>query len=330
MSDMSKGDEWMIRRLSFTCIIIISIFLLLGCNQEKNEQQIKGVGLLVPKTVNDQVWGTVGYKGMLDLQSKFNVKVYYKESVQTESQVEHAIEEFEKKGVNLIFGHGDSYSYFFNEVADKYPSIHFVSFNGNAKKENVTNFSFKSYAMGFFGGMVAGHMTKTNKVGIIAAFDWQPEVMGFADGVRYENPQADVQIKFVQHWDDVDLALTFFNELLIEDIDVFYPAGDLYNVPIIEKVKEHGLYAIGYVSDQSYLGEQTVLTSTVQHVDKLYELAAKKFNEGTLSSGNIYVDFQDDVISLGKFSSQVDKPFQKKINQLVNRYKKTGKLPNEN
>lgn len=106
--------------------------------------------------------------------------------------------------------------------------------------------------------------------------------------------------------------------------------GDGYNVPVIEKLKEEGLYAIGYISDQSDLGESVVLTSTVQHVDVLYELVAEKFNEGELESGNLTFDFQDEVLSLGKFSPDVDEEFKKELNAAIENYKKTGKLPNEN
>ncbi len=37
-----------------------------------------------------------------------------------------------------------------------------------------------------------------------------------------------------------------------------------------------GLYAIGYVAEQSNLGKNTVLTSTVQNVDKAYTLIAEQ------------------------------------------------------
>jgi len=328
-SSVSKGDEYMVRRLGKLGILFTCFFLLGGCHLSSSEQKIKNVGLLITETVNDQVWGTKGYKGMLTIQSQYHIDVYYKEGIVSKHQIDHSIQEFEKKGVNLIFGHGNFFAEHFNSLASNYPSIHFVSFNGDAKKDNTTSFSFDGYAMGFFGGMVAGYMTKTNKIGIIAAYDWQPEVQGFYEGVLYQNPEAVVEIKYVEHWDDVETALGLFEELLQQKTDVFYPAGDRYNVPIIERVKENGLYAIGYISDQSYLGEQTVLTSTVQHVDKLYELAASEFNEGTLESGKISVDFQDDVISLGTFSPLVDQQFQADILKYIETYKQTGKLPNE-
>lgn len=310
-------------------IILMSIFLLASCGQSPTEGKLKKVGLLVPETINDQVWGTKGYKGVLNIQSRFNVEVFYKEGMVTEPIVDRAVREFDQKGVNLIFGHGNEYAKFFNHLARKYPHIHFVSFNGDAKEPNTTTLNFEGYAMGFFGGMVAAYMTKTNHVGIVAAFNWQPEVKGFSEGVKYQNRNVQIETSYVGQWDDNEKALQLLDGIIKNNADVVYPAGDGYNVALIEKLKEEGLYAIGYVSDQSDLGKTTVLTSTVQHVDALYELVAEKYNNDELQSGNLSFDFKDNVISLGKFSPVVDKKFINKLNAKIEEYKKTGKLPNE-
>ncbi|PLR82012.1 BMP family ABC transporter substrate-binding protein [Bacillus canaveralius] len=310
-------------------VLLLCLLLLAGCDQPIKSGELEKVGLLVPETINDQVWGTKGYKGMLKIQSHFNVDVYYKEDMNSEMIVERAVEEFAQKGVNLIFGHGNEYAVYFNHLSEKYPDIHFVSFNGDAQNENTTSLNFEGYAMGFFGGMVASHMSKTKRVGIIAAYEWQPEVEGFYEGALFEDNEVKVEIEYVGHWDDDQGAILYLDKMIDEGADVIYPAGDGYNVPIIEKVKEHGLYAIGYISDQADLGETTVLTSTVQHVDKLYEVVAEEFDNGKLKAGNLYYDFSDDVITLGEFSSDVDKEFENEIHKHIEVYRETGKLPNE-
>jgi transcriptional activator of comK gene len=308
---------------------IVLILIATGCTKSVSTGGIKKVGLLVPETINDQVWGTKGYKGMLRIQSELDVDVFYKEGMDHEKIVNDAVKEYSDKGVNLIFGHGSEYAPWFTKIAPKYPDIHFVCFNADVRGENITSLNFEANAMGFFGGMIAGEKTKTNKVGVIAAFEWQPEVNGFFEGALYQNPDVEVEINYTEHWDNVDIALEQLDEMLSQGVDVVYPAGDGFNVPVIERLKEEGLYAIGFVSDQSDLGEATVLTSTVQHVDVLYEVVAKKFNEGKLESGNLYFDFDDKVITLGKYSSEVSDEFKSKINKDVDHYIKTGNLPNQ-
>ncbi|PLS15476.1 BMP family ABC transporter substrate-binding protein [Bacillus sp. M6-12] len=310
-------------------VLIVFIMMLTGCAKPLNSGKLEKVGLLVPETIHDQVWGTKGYKGLLKIQEEFGIDVFYKEGMVSNIIVEQAVKDFDEKGVNLIIGHGNDYTEIFNELASEYKNIHFVTFNGDARERNTTSLSFESNAMGFFGGMVAAKMSKSKKVGVIAAFEWQPEVEGFYEGAKFQDDDVEVDIQYVNNWDHSEKALLLLEKMLENGADVVYPAGDGFNVPVIEKIKEKGLYAIGFVSDQKDLGETTVLTSTVQHVDILYELAAQKFNDGELKSGNLYFDFQDGVISMGDYSPVVDKAFQKQMDNHIKRYIKTGKLPNE-
>ena len=310
-------------------LIVLGLLLLTGCGKPLTSGEIEKVGLLVSESIDDQVWGTKGYHGLLKIQSRFDVDVFYKEGVTDYAVMEEAVREFSDKGVNLIFGHGSEYADYFNEISHHFPDIHFISFNGNAQNENTTSLNFEAYAMGFFGGMVAAHMTEENHIAVTAAFEWQPEVEGFYEGAAFYDENVQIDISYVGHWDDEQKALEILDRAIGKGVDVIYPAGDGFNVPLIERMKEHGLYVIGYISDQSDMGESTVLTSTVQHVDNLYVLAASKFNEGDLESGNLFFDFKDDVISLGEFSPLVDQAFKEQMLQQINHYKETGELPNE-
>ncbi|WP_201715285.1 BMP family ABC transporter substrate-binding protein [Rossellomorea arthrocnemi] len=311
----------------YTFFLVVFLIGLSGCSAGNNPN-IEKVGLLVPEAVNDGVWGTKGYKGLLKIQSDYHADVFYKEGMKTDTSIKQTVDEYNDNDVTLVFGHGSEYAEVFNTLSGDYPDIHFVSFNGNATEKNTTSLQFKGYAMGFFGGMTAAFHSKTKKIGVIAAFDWQPEVQGFIDGAKYQNSQTKMMVEYTHHWDDQATALKELERLINEDADVVYPAGDGYNVAVIEKLKEKGLYAIGYVSDQSDLGESTVLTSTVQHADKLYGIVAERFAHDELESGNLEFDFEDGVISMGKFSPVIPKDFQSEMKQHIQDYIDTGKLPN--
>ncbi|MFK2825824.1 BMP family ABC transporter substrate-binding protein [Bacillus sp. B190/17] len=315
-----------------TLQMIVCIFLtagFAGCSGKQKSEQLEKVGLLVPDTISDQVWGTKGYKGMLKIQDAYGSDIFYKENIHSQALAERAVEEFSHKGIKIVFGHGNEYADYFNKLAPYYPDIHFVSFNGNAAEKNTTSLKFEAHAMGFFGGMTAAHESKTGTIGIVATYKWQPEVKGFVEGAKFERKNIRIAIQYVNDWDDSDKALQLLDHVINEGADVVYPAGDGYNVPVIEKLKEKNLHAIGYVSDQSELGKETVLTSTVQHVDKLYLLVANQFTKGTLKSGNLHFDFADNVISLSPFSSKVDQAFQNKTRGYIDEYIETGKLPNK-
>lgn len=177
--------------------------------------------------------------------------------------------------------------------------------------------------------MVAGKMTKTNEVGVIAAFLWQPEIEGFYEGVKYQNPNAEVEIDYIKGWDDIETAYSMYEKMKNENVDVFYPVGNAYSEKVIKQVEKDGLYAIGYVEDQLEFAPNAVLTSTIQQVDKLYEITAEKFNKGKLEGDILTFDFQDGVISLGEFNKVIPKDFIETLNKTVEDYKESSLLPNE-
>src|SRR5699024_6870452 len=129
-----------------------------------------------------------------------NIDIYLKENINSEHAIIHAVDELVDDGATLIFGHGNFYGKYFNELAKEFSDIHFVYFNGGYHADNLTSLNFDSHAMGFFSGMIAGRMSESNQIGIIAAHEWQPEIEGFYEGVKYENPHSKVHIDFVNDW----------------------------------------------------------------------------------------------------------------------------------
>ncbi|MFD1639328.1 BMP family ABC transporter substrate-binding protein [Evansella tamaricis] len=307
---------------------IILVFLVVGCGNDQ-EETLEKAGILLPHPIDDQGWNSKGYQGILSIQSKLGIQVYIREDIHTKEAIYESVESYHNEGVNIIFGHSSLYSEYFMELKDKYKNIHFVSFNGNVEGENITSLHFEGYAMGYFAGMLSSEMTKTNHLGIIAAFPFQPEVQGFVDGASFHSPDVEVTVDFVESWVDTNKALYYYENMKSSGVDIFYPAGDGFHVSVVEQIKSDGLYAIGYVGDHIDLGEYTILTSTVQHVEKLYENVATAFEQGVLQNGNEYYDFADGVISLGEFSSIVPIEKKERIEHAIEMYVKTGKFPHE-
>ncbi|PAV29205.1 BMP family ABC transporter substrate-binding protein [Virgibacillus profundi] len=310
-------------------LFILTLIIITGCSGLKSQDHIQNVGMLVDGTIESQAWNEKGYEGLQQIGEQYDVNVFYKENIVTEQEIESAVNEFVEDGVNLIFGHSSIYGNYFIDIAENYPDVHFVYFNGGYSDDNVTSLNFNAHAMGFFSGMIAAEMTDSNHVGMIAAFQWQPEIEGFFEGVKYQNPSAEVTVEFVNNWNDKETAADLYEKMRENNVDVIYPTGDSYSEEIIKRASEDGIYAIGYVANQSEIDENTVLTSTVQHVDKLYEITAEKFNEGELEGSILTFDFADEVISLGEFSPSIPESFQKFMEETVETYIETDLLPNE-
>ena len=316
-----------LKKISIVLLFIAIVCIHSACTNFETGQ-MQNVGLLVDTSIDENGWSNKGYSGLLKIEEKFDVQVYYEENVDTKEEINNAVAEFVENGVNLIFGHSSMYGNSFLEIAELYPDVHFIYFNGGSSAENVTSLNFDSHAMGFLGGIVAGEMTTSNQVGIIGSYSWQPEIEGFFEGVKYQNEAAVIEMSFISDWNDTETVATVYENLKQAGVDVFYPIGD-FSEEVIKMAEKDGLYAIGYISDQLNIAPDTVLTSTIQHVDKLYVSSAKQYNNYNLEGGLLSFDFQDEVISLGEFNDRLPKAFQKKMADHVKDYMKTGLLPNE-
>ncbi|MGN8644611.1 BMP family ABC transporter substrate-binding protein [Gracilibacillus sp. HCP3S3_G5_1] len=314
--------------LVLTLIIIIPV--LTGCNSHANSEKIERVGMLIEHTIHDQNWGSKGYRGLLDIQEELNIDIYFREGVQTQQQVNIAVEEFANQGVQVIIGHSSNFGEYFERLQSSYPDIQFLYVNGGYSAENLISLNFNSLAMGFFAGMVAGEMTSTNRVGIIAAYEWQPEVEGFYEGALHQNADVTVDIQYVYDWDEKDLAMEHYQKMIEQNIDIIYPAGDAYSVAVVESAMNDGIFSIGYVNDQQPIGGNSVLTSTIQHIDKLYVYAVEQLQKGNLEGGIYNFGFEEEVISIGPYSEHVSEGFIEQLDQLVAEYKESGLLPHQN
>ncbi|WP_449354080.1 BMP family ABC transporter substrate-binding protein [Virgibacillus natechei] len=319
----------MLKKIISLFIVTSVLMILSGCSSNFEGGKIQNVGMLVDSSIDNQAVAEKGYEGLQNIGEKYEVNVFYEENVTTEQETMEAVEAFVEDGVNLIFGHSNIYGAHFADIASTYPDVHFVYSNGGYVDDNVTSLNFDSHAMSFFAGMVAGKMTESDQIGMISAYEWQPEIEGFYEGVNYQNPSAEVRIEFNSDWNETNSASEIYDDMRDDGVDVFYPTGDAYSAGVIEQAEEDDLYAIGYGSDQSEIAKSTVLTSTVQHVDKLYELVAEEFNEDSLGGSIMTFDFEDELISLGEFSPDVPTYFQNEVKEAVEEYVNNDLLPNQ-
>jgi len=310
-------------------LILTGIVFLPGCAKYSEHGNLQNVGMLTEKPIQEEAWERKAYHGLLEISEAFDVEVYLKEEIQTEYEVAKAVDEFVQKGVNLIFGHSHLYGKYFMDIAELYPDVHFVYFNGKSYADNVTSLNFNPYAMAFFGGMVAGEMTSSNHVGIIAAYEWQAEIEGFYEGVKYQNARAKVHINYLNR-NDKQKVMEIYDEMKEDAVDVYYPAGDTFSRDVIHQASKDKLYAIGYLTDQSEVDPKTVLTSTVEQIDELYQRIAEKYNERGLQGEVLSLDFQDGLIVLGEFSADVPQQFQRTMRKAIEDYKEQDILPLNN
>ena len=217
----------------------------------------KRVAVLFPGLVDDQSWNQAGFEGLTRLEEE-GAEIAYTERVNQSQQVE-VFRNYAQQGYDIIVGHGGEYMDAALQVATEYPDLQFVVTNGNKGADNVTSFTLSYRDMGLLAGALAGLMTESNKLAIVAGQEIPVAlgaVEGFQEGVARVNPEAEVNVTYTGSWEDVDKAREAALALISDGADVVWHVLDAADAGVLSAAEDEGVMAIGLYGDQSAAGAQ--------------------------------------------------------------------------
>ncbi|HVW93872.1 MAG TPA: BMP family ABC transporter substrate-binding protein [Devosia sp.] len=179
-------------------------------------------------------------------------------------------------GASLVFP--TSFGYFdpfMLDTAKKYPDVQFRHCGGLwTDKDPANTGSYFGYiGLGqFLNGIVAGHMTKSKKLGFVAAKPI-PQVLeninSFLLGARSVDPTITVQTIFTGEWSLAVKEAEATNALADQGIDVLTMHVDSPKV-VVQTAAGRGLYVCGYHANQSALAPDKYLTGAEWNWTKPY------------------------------------------------------------
>ncbi len=245
-------------------------------------------------------------------------KIMKKEEVPESSEAEKVLNQMVKLGkCNLIFTNSFGYMDQTLKVAKENPDVVFMHCSGYKTAKNMGTYYGKIYQAKFLGGMVAGLMTKSNKIGYVAPIAI-PEIYrlvdAFALGVKYVNKKAKVQVVWVGSWFDPAKEMDAAKSMIEQGCDVITQGGDS---PAPQQAAEKaGVWAIGHDNDMSAYAPSKSLTSVVWHWGVIYNIVAKSVHDGTWKAegpADFWPGIETGVAGLTPFTENVPKSVQKKV-----------------
>jgi simple sugar transport system substrate-binding protein len=189
-------------------------------------------------------------------------------------------------GASLLFPTSFGYfSPFMLETAKKNAAIQFRHCGGLWTKEDPANTgSYFGYigTCQYLNGIVAGHMTKTKRLGFVAAKPI-PQVLlninSFLLGAREVDPSITCQVIFTGEWSLAVKEAEATNALLDQNADVVTMHVDSPKV-VVQTAAGRGAYVCGYHANQAPLAPTKYLTGAEWNWATVYEMYAKKFLAG--------------------------------------------------
>ena len=188
-----------------------------------------------------------------------------------------------------------SFGYMNDTVAAgaKYPNTKFMHCSGFKRSANVGTYFGDLYQMYYLNGIMAGALTKTNKIGYVAAFPI-PELIrhidAYALGLKVSNPDAKVHVKWTYAWYGPDKAKEAAQALIAEGCDALAFTED--TPAVIEVGQEHSeqgkqIYTFSHYSPMQPYGVDSVLSGQLMDWGGMYVKILQNIKDGTWNNKNM-------------------------------------------
>lgn len=265
--------------------------------------------------VGDAGWTYAHDQGRKYLMEKMpDVQTTIVESVPEGADSERVITQLAEQGHKVIFTTSFGYMDPTINVAKKYPNIVFVHCSGFKTAQNVGTYFGRIEQSRYLTGIAAGHATKSNVIGYVAAHPI-PEVVrginGFTLGVRSVNPNAKVKVIWTNTWYDPAKEKQAAISLLDAGADVIAMHQDTPGP--MQAAEERGKFGVGYNTDMGKMAPKAVLTSAVWNWGPYYVKTIEAVKKGTWKSDQYWGGMNDGITDIAPFGPMVKDETKKLI-----------------
>lgn len=205
------------------------------------------------------------------------VKIVEEEMVPETVEVQKSMESMiELSGASIMFP--TSYGYLdphVVEVAAKYPEVSFFHCGGlwqEGYPTNVYTYWANVDEAQYVSGVMAGHMTKSNKLGFVGAVPVPVVLRGinsFTRGAQSVKPDITTQVIFTGDWNVPVKEAEAVNSLADQGCDAFSCDLDSPKV-VVETCERRNAYSCGVYVSQASIGPKGFLASSIADWKKLY------------------------------------------------------------
>jgi basic membrane protein A len=281
------------------------------------------IGFVYVGSRDDYGYNQAHAQGAAALKKLPDIKVLEEEKVPETDAVEKTMESMiNLDGASLLFP--TSFGYYnphMVKLAKKYPKLRFQHCGGLWGDKDPTN------AGSYFGyideaqhvsGIVAGHMTKSGKLGFVAAKPI-PQVLrninAFAMGAKLANPKATLQVIFTGDWSMPVKEAEATSSLINQGVDVLTGpvAGPMR---VVETAARRGAMVCGYHVNQATLAPAAYLTGAEWNWEVLYPRFAKMYAAGETIPNFYRGGLKEQLVKVSPYGSMVSEAARKQADDV--------------
>ncbi len=271
--------------------------------------------------VGDGGWSFAHDNGRKALEKEFGDKIVTKfvESVPESADAERVIREFATDGNKLVFGTTFGYMEPMLKVAADFKDVKFEHATGYKTAENMRTYDSRTYEGAYMAGVIAGAMTKTNTLGVVASVAI-PEVIrninSFTLGAQSSNPKVKTKVVWVNEWFNPPKETEAATSLINGGADILFQNTD--SPAVLKTAEAKGKRAFGWDSDMTAYGPKAHLASAVINWGPYYIKTTQEVLDGKWTTGSSWWGVKEGAIDLVSIAEDVPAATKTKIEEVKN------------
>ena len=294
MTDFSKRSA-----IKMVALSAVAAAALVGCGKKEEAPKAEApaaaakaeplkVAFAYVGPVGDGGWTFAHDNGRKALEKEFGDKILtsFVENVPESADAERVIRDLAGQGNKLIFGTTFGYMEPMLKVAAEMKDVKFEHATGYKQAENMRTYDSRTYEGAYMAGVVAGKMTKSNTLGVVASIPI-PEVIrninSFTLGAQSVNPKVKTKVVWVNDWFNPPKETEAATALINGGADVLMQNTD--SPAVLKTAEAKGKRAFGWDSDMTAYGPKAHLGSAVINWGPYYVKAVREALEGKWTGG---------------------------------------------
>ncbi len=269
--------------------------------------------------VGDAGWSFAHDLGRKAVEAHFGdkVKTTAIESVPYGADAERVFRDLAQQGNEIIFGTSFGYMETMVKLAEEFPNVKFEHATGYKMSPNMRVYDASFYQDTYMAGVIAGHMTKTGKLGFVGSFPI-PEVLrninAFTLGAQTVRPDVSVNVVWVSTWFDPPKESEAAQSLINQGADVLLQNTD--STAVLQTAERNGKYAFGWDSDMSAFAPGAHLASAIVDWSPYYIQSIEALRNGTWTSQRTVWGVKEGLNDLIKIADVVPAEAKAKVEEI--------------
>ncbi|WDP85167.1 MAG: BMP family protein [Desulfobacter sp.] len=242
------------------------MFCVLFTAQAMAADKIKVAGIYTQPI--QQKWDACLHKALQKAADAGDIEYVYSEKVSNTDYI-RVLREYSENGMDLIVGEAFGISRDVRKVAKDYPeTAYLMGDTFGPAQPDLSVFDNYIHEPCFLMGMIAGQMTKTNKIGMVGGYpigEVNRLFNAFMAGAKSVNPKVEFKVSFIGSWYDPPKAKEFAYAQVEAGVDVLYAE----RAGVVDAAREKGILAFGNVNDMNKEenGQDVVVASALWHME---------------------------------------------------------------